>query len=31
MSDFVQVKWQEGNVPDNGVNGATIEEVIEVA
>ena len=31
MSEFIQVKWQEGNVPENGVNGATIEEVIEVA
>ena len=31
MSNFIEVKWQEGNVPENGVNGATIEEVIEVA
>lgn len=31
MSEFIQVKWQDGNVPDNGVNGATIEDVIEVA
>lgn len=31
MSNFIEVKWQDGNVPENGVNGATIEEVIEVA
>lgn len=31
MSEFIQVKWQDGNAPDNGVNGATIEDVIEVA
>ena len=31
MNEFINIKWQEGNVPDNGVNGATIEEVIEVA
>lgn len=31
MSEFIQVKWQDGTVPDNGVNGATIEDVIEVA
>lgn len=31
MSNFIEIKWQEGNVPENGVNGATIEEVIEVA
>ena len=31
MSNFIEVKWQEGNVPDNGINGAAIEEVIEVA
>lgn len=31
MDSFINVKWQDGNVPDNGVNGATVEEVIEVA
>lgn len=31
MDNFINVKWQDGNVPDNGVNGATVEQVIEVA
>lgn len=31
MDNFINIKWQDGNVPDNGVNGATIEQVIEVA
>lgn len=31
MKPFIDIKWQDGNVPENGVNGATIEEVLEVA
>ena len=31
MDNFINIVWQEGNVPDNGVNGATIEEVLLVS
>lgn len=30
MGDFINLKFQEGAVPVNGVNGCTIEDVIDV-
>lgn len=29
--DFVQVTWQEGTVPEVGVNGCQLEDVLQVA
>lgn len=28
---FVNIKWQKGTIPDKGVNGAQVEDVIHVA
>ncbi len=30
MMDFINIKFQEGPIQENGVNGAQIEEVIDV-
>ncbi|MCU5706132.1 hypothetical protein OCF67_18295 [Bacillus wiedmannii] len=30
MSEYIKIKFQEGPIQENGVNGAQIEEVIQV-
>ncbi|HDR3493947.1 TPA: hypothetical protein QCN73_005547 [Bacillus wiedmannii] len=30
MSEYINIKFQEGPIQENGVNGAQIEEVIQV-
>ncbi|MBC1331117.1 hypothetical protein [Listeria booriae] len=30
MSKYVQVKWQNGVISENGVNGAQVNDVLEV-
>lgn len=31
MDKYINIKWQEGTIPEAGVNGAQINDVLDVA